>query len=126
MPIQGKKRILAIVDDLFFRVKIEAAAKHQGLPIDFVQTEKDALAKAAEDPLLIILDLNCSSVQPLDMIAALKANEGTKGISLLGYVSHVQGELKQSAHDAGCDMVMARSAFSLNLPQILKRYAGAA
>ena len=62
----------------------------------------------------------------LEMIVALKTNEATKGISLLGYVSHVQGELKQKAHDSGCDMVMARSAFSLNLPQILKRHAGAA
>jgi hypothetical protein len=36
----------------------------------------------------------------------------------------VQGELKQRAHEAGADMVMARSAFSTNLPQILKRHAG--
>ena len=43
---------------------------------------------------------------------------------MIGYVSHVQGELKQAAHEAGCDMVLARSAFSQNLPQILKRHSG--
>jgi len=42
---------------------------------------------------------------------------------VVGYVSHVQGELKQRAHDLGCDMVMARSAFSQNLPTLLKRHA---
>ena len=42
----------------------------------------------------------------------------------MGYVSHVQGELKQKAHDIGCDMVMARSAFSQNLLSLLKRHAG--
>jgi hypothetical protein len=36
----------------------------------------------------------------------------------------VQGELKQAAQEAGCDMVMARSAFSQNLQQILKRHSG--
>jgi PleD family two-component response regulator len=126
MHSEKKRRILAVLDDLFFRVKIEAAAKQEGLPIDFVQSEKDVLAKAADDPLLIILDLNCLSVQPLSLIAALKADESTKGISLLGYVSHVQGELRQKAQESGCDVVMARSAFSQNLPQILKQHAGAA
>jgi PleD family two-component response regulator len=126
MTRPGKKRLLAVLDDLFFRVKIAAAAKQAGLEIDFVQTQKDALAKAAEDPLLIILDLNSLSLKPLDVIAKLKANDATKGISVLGFVSHVQGELKQKAQEMGCDMVMARSAFSLNLPMILKRHAAAA
>jgi hypothetical protein len=37
----------------------------------------------------------------------------------------VQGELKQKAHETGCDMVLARSAFSQNLQQIMKRHSGA-
>ncbi len=120
------QRILAVLDDLFFRVKIEAAARQEGLAIDFVQTEKDVFAKAQEGPLMIILDLNCMAVQPLDLITALKGGEATKTIALLGYVSHVQGELRQKAQDLGCDIVVARSAFSQNLPQILKKQAGAA
>jgi hypothetical protein len=36
----------------------------------------------------------------------------------------VQGDLKQAAQEAGCDMVMAQSAFSQNLQQILKRHSG--
>jgi len=45
-------------------------------------------------------------------------------VSLIGYLSHVQGELKQAAQEAGCDMVMAKSAFSQNIQQILKRHSG--
>jgi PleD family two-component response regulator len=74
---------------------------------------------------LIIFDLNFESVEPLKLITSLKAKPETKGISLIGYVSHVQGELKQQAHEAGCDMVLARSAFSQNIPQIFKRHSGA-
>jgi PleD family two-component response regulator len=126
MQKQGKKKLLAVLDDLFFTVKIADAAKRAGLEIDFVKSEKDALARAKDDPLLIILDLNCTSLEPLKLIAKLKSEEALKQISLLGFVSHVQGELKQKAHDTGCNMVMARSAFSLNLPQILKRHAAVA
>lgn len=123
MPTQENKSILAVLEDLFFTVKINEAAKRAGLPIQFLKSETDVLEKAKAAPALIIIDLNCASIDPLGLIAKLKANIETKGINVLGYVSHVQGELKQKAQETGCDMVMARSAFSQNLPQILKRYA---
>ena len=116
-------QILAVVEDLFFTVKINESAKRAGMPIQFVKTEQDTLARAAEHPALIILDLNLARIDPLKLIADLKSNPETQNISLIGYLSHVQGELKQQAQEAGCDMVMARSAFSQNLPQILKRYS---
>lgn len=121
----GKKKILAVVDDLLFTVKIGDAAKRVGLDVEFLKSEKDVIEKATQEkPLLIILDLNNNSVQPLDLISRLKGDGDLKQISLIGYLSHVQGELKQQAHEAGANIVMARSAFSQNLQQILKRHAG--
>ena len=85
------------------------------------------MEKAKElQPKLIIIDLNAAAAAPIELIQAFKTDEETRRISLLGYVSHVQAELKQQAHAAGCDAVLARSAFSQNLPQILKRHADAA
>jgi CheY-like chemotaxis protein len=125
MHTHGKKKILAVVDDLLFTVKISDAAKRAGLDAEFVKSEKDVMEKAAhEKPLLIILDLNNNSVQPLDLISKLKNDGDLRHISLIGYLSHVQGELKQKAQEAGANIVMARSAFSQNLQQILKRHAG--
>ncbi|HYL35793.1 MAG TPA: response regulator [Bryobacteraceae bacterium] len=125
MHTREKKKILAVVDDLLFTVKISDAAKRVGLDVQFLKSEHDVLQKAAHDkPLLIILDLNNSSVEPLELISKLKSDTNLKQISLIGYLSHVQGELKQKAHDAGANIVMARSAFSQNLQQILKRHAG--
>jgi CheY-like chemotaxis protein len=116
--------IVAVLSDLMFRVKIEEAAKRAGLQIAFVQSQADALARAMEGPAVIIIDLNCASTQPLDTIRKLKASDVTKGIALVGYVSHVQVDLKQAAQEEGCDVVIARSAFSQNLPTILRRYVG--
>ena len=125
MQNQGSKRILAVVSDLFFSVKLSEAAKRASLALDFVKEGKQVLEKAHhEKPALIIFDLNFDSVEPLQLITKLKGAPETKGINLIGYLSHVQGELKHDAQQAGCDMVMARSAFSQNLPQIFKRYSG--
>ncbi len=124
MQKQDNKRVLAVVSDLFFSVKINDAAKRAGMTVEFVKDEKDALAKAQSKPALIILDLNFESVNPIDLIGKLKGNDELKNISLIGFLSHVQGELKQKAHETGCDIVLARSAFSQNLPQILKRHSG--
>jgi CheY-like chemotaxis protein len=125
MHKQEKKKILAVVDDLLFTVKISDAAKRVGLDAEFLKSEQDVVEKAAQEkPLLIILDLNANSVQPLKLIEKLKSNGDLKQISLIAFLSHVQGELKQKAQEAGANMVMARSAFSQNLQQILKRHAG--
>lgn len=124
MPTQPRK-ILAVVDDLMFTVKINDAAKRNGFETVFLKSEKDVLDKIAETATpLIIIDLNSNSVNPLALISKIKTNGEHKRTNILGYLSHVQGELKQQAQEAGADMVMARSAFSQNLLQILKRYSG--
>ena len=122
MPTAGNKRVLAVIEDLLFTVKIADAAKRNGLQAQFVKTEEDAVSAAAEGPLLVILDLNIGALNPIHLISRLKQLGGR--LPIIAFVSHVQGELKQQAHEAGADMVMARSAFSTNLPQILKRHAG--
>lgn len=124
MQTQGAKLILAVVNDLFFSVKLTEAAKRNGLALEFVKERKLLLEKAGDRPSLIIFDLNFEDVEPVKLIQELKSQPGTKGISLIGYLSHIQVDLKQQAQAAGCDMVMARSAFSQNLPQIFKRHSG--
>jgi PleD family two-component response regulator len=118
------KKILAVMSDLFFSVKITEAAKRAGMAVEFVKEAGEVVEKAKDKPALIIFDLNFEPGQPLRLIGKLKRETELKGTSLIGYLSHVQGELKQQALEAGFDMVMARSAFSQNLPLILKRHAG--
>jgi PleD family two-component response regulator len=118
------RKVLAVLDDLFFTVKIKDAAARAGLDVEFLKTEEAVLDRAKDNPTVIVVDLNTTAVQPLQLIEKLKASADLRQISIIGYVSHVQGELKQKAHETGCDMVLARSAFSQNLPQIFKRHAG--
>ncbi len=112
--------ILCAVDDLMFSVKISTAAKALGVDIYFERTPGEVVARIREkQPSLVIFDLNSSKLRPMEVIAALKADPDLKGIHTLGYVSHVQTDTIEAARKAGVDQVLARSAFSDRLGEIL-------
>ncbi len=120
-------RIFAFVDDLFFQAKIQETARKLNVKVEFVKNDKDMTDRlkqngsGEEKPSLIIFDLNNASAKPLTLIPKLKSKL-KKVTSIIGFLSHVQGDLKQKAHEVGCDMVLPRSAFSQNLPQLLRRH----
>jgi hypothetical protein len=118
-------RIFALVDDLFFQAKIQETARKLNVKVEFCKAETDLLdhikQNGDERPSLIIFDLNNVNAKPLTLIPKLKSKL-KKGTSIIGFLSHVQGDLKQKAHEVGCDMVLPRSAFSQNLPQLLRRH----
>jgi len=116
--------VLAVVGDLLFTVKISEAAKRAGVTVRCVTKEEVFLERAKENPPLIIFDLNFDAMRPLELIAKIKADPALKQIPLLGYLSHVQEDLKVAAQQTGCDEVIPRSAFSMHLPEILKRAVG--
>ena len=118
-------RIFAFIDDLFFLAKIQETSRKLNVKVEFVKTEKDILERMAQNgngkPSLIIFDLNNLGAKPLATIPRLK-KELKKGTTIIGFLSHVQGDLKVKAMEAGCDMVIPRSAFSQNLPSLLRRH----
>jgi hypothetical protein len=71
----------------------------------------------------VIFDLNYDAADPIGLILQIKNNPETKRVSTIGFISHVQTDLKLKAQESGCDMVVARSVFAQNLPVILKRHA---
>lgn len=118
-------RIFAFVDDLFFLAKIQEVSRKLNVKVEFVKSEKEIVEKIGDNPedrpSLIVVDLNSNSIKPLPIITKLRS-KFKKPTSIVGFVSHVQGDLKVKAQEAGCDVVMPRSAFSQNLPNILRRH----
>lgn len=123
MSSPSPRKVLAVVDDLMFAVKIDAAARQSGVAVSYAKSIEETLEKAAEQPGLIMLDLNHARLDIIELITRLKADEKLRGLTLLGFISHVDTERRQAAINAGCNSVVPRSAFSVNLPQILKRHA---
>lgn len=119
-------RIFCFIDDLFFQAKINETSKKLGVKVEFVKGDKESVAKLtdvaeANRPTLIVFDLNNLNAKPLTLIPKIKAKL-KKATSIVGFLNHLQGDLKAKAVEAGCDTVMPRSAFSQTLPNLLRRY----
>jgi len=125
IPEGAQTHIYFFIEELFFVAKIQETAKKLGVKVAFVKNDKDALDTMMEGeqdkPALIVFDLNNANAKPLTLIPKLKTKL-KKSASIVGFLSHLQGDLKAKAVEAGCDVVMPRSAFSQNLPNLLRRY----
>jgi CheY-like chemotaxis protein len=118
---QRPVRILAAVNDLFFVGKITAAAQRTGVPVEFVRRESEVLERTSDSAAMLLLDLNDSRLNPLSLVARLKADPLRKGVRVIGYLSHVQEDLKREADKAGCDLVLPKSVFSQQLDDLLRQ-----
>jgi hypothetical protein len=126
IPDDAPTKIFFFIEDLFFIAKIQETARKLGVKVAFIKNDKESIAELTgheeEDrPGLIVFDLNNANAKPLTLIPKLKTKL-KKGTSIIGFLSHLQGDLKAKATEAGCDTVMPRAAFSQNLPNLLRRY----
>lgn len=116
----AQKVILAAVEDLMFRGRISAAATALDMEASFPRSAKKLLTTAAQSPPdLLILDLNSARYEPLKLLTDLKSGPATRNVPVVGFLSHVQKDLAVAAREAGCERVMARSAFTRDLPKVL-------
>jgi len=119
-------RIFCFIEDLFFLAKIQETARKLGVKVEFVKGDKDVVQRILESPegerpALLVFDLNNLNAKPMTLIPKFKA-KFKKSVSVIGFLSHIQGDLKLKGIEAGCDVVMPRSAFSQSLPNLLRRY----
>jgi len=110
-------RVAALIDDLFFQLKVAETAKQLGIEFKVASTP-EALYTLLDPPTrLVIVDLN-SRNQPVATIERLRATQ--KELRVVAFLSHVQTELAAQARAAGCLEVMPRSVFTQNLAAILQ------
>src|SRR5450755_819594 len=110
-------RVIALMDDLFFQMKLAETAKHLGVEVK-VATTGDALQTLLEPlPKLAVIDLNARS-NPIGAIQRLRQTH--PDLRVVAFLSHVQRDLASQARAAGCTEVLPRSAFTQNLAAILE------
>jgi CheY-like chemotaxis protein len=120
------QHVLAAVDDMFFASKIRGCAEQAGVDVRFVKNVDAAVESARpERPALIIVDLHWQRGDPFELAASLKTDERLRDVPLVGFFSHVQTALQQRAKQSGYDRVMPRSAFTKQLPEILRQISQA-
>lgn len=118
------RKVLSLLDNLFFAAKINQAAARASVQTIYAKTPSQALELArAECPSQIIVDLDAAKCSPLEFITELKNDPDLQVIPTLGFVSHINTDLQQQARKAGCDQVMARSAFDRNLASLFHQHS---
>jgi CheY-like chemotaxis protein len=145
--VVGTPVILGLVSDLFFASKIDAAAKTIDFQVLWYELEKHTTGQGTRmvasqlaeqvtgpgfelleritvlQPVLIIFDLSDSSFPWQEWLPLVKSAPATRRIPTIAFGSHVDSEKLKIARSAGADLVLARSAFAREMPQILQRMA---
>jgi CheY-like chemotaxis protein len=129
--------VLALVDDVFFQMKMAETARQVGVEFKAAGTVDALMAAAQGDatvrPALIVVDLNARGTAPLgpNPQASVQTEKGVEALERLraagnqtpvvAFLSHVQVDLAERARSAGGAEVMPRSKFTQNLAAILSR-----
>jgi DNA-binding NarL/FixJ family response regulator len=112
------KTIVACVEDLFFRSKIEATARHLNVPVRFTDVRGLFPALAEGQAAALLLELSANG-ETLDAVRKLRREKETRDLPIVGFLSHVDRELARDAESAGMTRVMPRSQFSETLPDLV-------
>jgi CheY-like chemotaxis protein len=110
------KSVVACVEDLFFRSKIDATGRHLNVPVRF--TDGKGLEKACHEPgtAAALVELSSAAVEAIRNLRNVPA---TRQLPVIGFLSHVDRDLAVSAESAGATRVLPRSQFSETLPDLL-------
>lgn len=118
-------RVAMLVDDMFFTSKINGAAAECGRQIERIKSRDQLEGFVANPPSLVIIDLNADRLDPLETIAFFKSRAELNAVPIVSFVSHVHTDQIRAAQAAGCDHVLARSAFTQMLREIVSGNLGA-
>ena len=117
------RTVVVLVDDLFWRTKIEHTAKSASRSVVFVSDPAELASTVnAETVALVVVDLSLRK-DPFGAITQLKKSPKTKLIPIIGYYEHVRKDIQKKGHEAGCDEVLPRSTFSERFGDLVLKYA---
>jgi CheY-like chemotaxis protein len=107
---------LLLSDDLMFASRITGTARSLGLVVKPARSVDLLESLAQQDwPRCLILDLANPSLELSELLGRLRET-GTPMPRVVAYGSHVDAAGLKAARDAGCDVVLPRSAFVEQLP----------
>jgi hypothetical protein len=112
------KTIVACVEDLFFRSKIEATARHLNVPVRFASAGELPASLREGHAAALLLELTPNGAC-LEAVKRVRDDKDTKDLPIIGFLSHVDRRLAAEAEGAGVTRVMPRSQFSETLPDLV-------
>lgn len=113
-------RVVAAVTDLFFKARVASTGLASKAEVLFETSLAGFVARANEGPVdLIVVDLNAREFEAVGLVRSLKSEPMLADVPIVGFLSHMQVDLKREAEAAGIDAAIARSEFVARLPGLL-------
>lgn len=109
-------KVAYLCTDLLFTSKIRETAQALGHETAACR-EAQSLTATARDARLVLIDLRRPDA--LDALTRLRADAATAEIPAIGFCDHERADLMESAHQAGCSLVLAKGKFSSDLRRLL-------
>ncbi len=114
MTVSGK-RILIVEDDRFLRQACEAGLERRGFTLVTAADGEEGLRLArTEAPDLILLDILMPKMSGIEVLRALKADEGTRNIPVLVLSNSSQEDSMQQAMTLGAVAYLVKANLSLD------------
>jgi CheY-like chemotaxis protein len=115
------QQIVALVNDLFFMLKIEDTAKHLGWAIRFASTVPECLARVQEaQPALLIADLTIDGEDFAALFDQLHVSPYRAMMPILGYTTHADWKRTGPLHER-CTRVVTKDMLSRSLPALMQQ-----
>ena len=119
--VAQQRPILALVNDLFFTLKIEDTAKAVGLPIQFARSREEFLDSFRKTrPALVIVDLTLGGVDVTAPFEQLLADAHQTAVPILGYTTHADWKRTGPLHDK-CTKVVTKDTLSRSLADLIRQ-----
>ena len=107
-------RILLVEDDRFLRRACEVSLREQGFDVTSATDGEEGLRLAREGGFdIILLDLLMPKIPGIEVLAALKADEGTRAVPVVILSNSSREEDKQRARDLGGASYYVKANLSL-------------
>jgi CheY-like chemotaxis protein len=114
-------RVAALVPDLLFGSKVQAALAQAGHEVQLLTAEPADWTALDID--VLVVDLTTDELDSARIAEALKAGGGSD-VRTLGFFAHVQPEVRERALQAGFDQVVPRSRMAREGAQLVGKLAG--
>ncbi len=116
--------VLLVISDLLFRSRIDDAARHASVPLRVAKSmEQVERHLSKEAPSLVIVDLECDTIDTAAAIRLLRGMPGGDALRIVAYAGHTNLDAIKAGREAGAGVVLARSGFVAQLPTLLARAA---
>jgi len=115
--------ILVVASEANVGEEVEKAAQTEGTDCLILCEEAPIQAALQETtPEAIFIDLSTFTLDAPAIIQDLKGNTATRKIPIVAFANQIRADLLQDAKEAGADLILPRSAFNQQLPELIRHY----